>query len=550
MSHAVMYLGAAIYAAEDPFATALLVEDGQIVWMGTDTAARTLLGEHIQSVDVRGALIAPAFVDSHVHLTEMGRALEGLELGHVTGAGQLLAAVALAAAALPQGAPLLGHGWDESTWDDPTLPTPQELERAAQGRDVYLARRDVHTGLVSTALLARAGIVPDAAGEGPDAAAGSGAGAGGLREADHAAVRDLILTADVPSRMRWQRIALRSLAASGHAAVAEMAAPHVSGLKDLTALVSLLDEEEASLPAVYPYWGELVETEEEAAELLRRFGRRLCGLGGDLSVDGSFGSHTAALRQPYADAEGTGELHLSAEQVAAHVVACTRAGTQAAFHAIGDAAVDTVLAGFELAAERVGERELRRAHHRLEHVEGIDAQGIERMLALGLTASVQPRFDELWGGEDGLYATRLGPERALALNPFGSLSAAGVPLALGSDAPVTPVRPWSAVKACMDHHVPSQRLPARAAFLAHSRAGYRAVGEPNPLAGTLRWGAPATFAIWEPSELVVATPEGAAASFSSDARARTPMLPDLESGAPRCLRTVRDGVVLFDAGVL
>lgn len=545
-----MYLGAAIYAAEDPFATALLVENGQIAWMGTDTAARTLLGQNMHSVDVRGALIAPAFVDSHVHLTEMGRALEGLELGHVSGAAQLLNEVARAARALPADSPVLGQGWDESTWQDPTLPTPEQLEQAAQGREVYLARRDVHTGLVSSALLARAGVVSDAAGPGADAAAGSGAGAGGLSEADHAAVRDLILTADVPSRVRWQRIALRSLAASGHAAVAEMAAPHVSGEKDFRALLALLDAEEASLPQVYPYWAELVESEEQARELLGRFGARVCGLGGDLSVDGSFGSHTAALRQPYADAEGTGELHLSAEQVAAHVVACTRAGTQAAFHAIGDAAVETVLAGCEQAALEVGERELRRAHHRLEHVEGIDADGIARMLELGLSASVQPRFDELWGGPEGLYATRLGPERARALNPFGSLSAAGVPLALGSDAPVTPVQPWLAVKACMEHHEESQRLPARAAFLAHSRAGYRAAGEPNPLAGTLRWGAPATFAVWEPSELVVASPDGAAASFSSDARARTPMLPDLDSGAPRCLRTVRNGVVLFDAGVL
>lgn len=545
-----MYLGAAIYAAEDPFATALLVQDGQIVWMGTDTAARTLLGPSIDSVHVRGALIAPAFVDSHVHLTEMGRALEGLDLAHATSASHVLAAVARVAEGLPAGEPVLGHGWDESTWEDPTLPTPQQLHDAAQGREVYLARRDVHTGLVSSALLERAGVMPDAAGEGPESAAGSGAGAGGLSEADHASVRDLILTADVPSRVRWQRIALRSLAASGHAAVAEMAAPHVSGAKDLTALLSLLEAEAESLPRVYPYWGELVATQEEAAELLTRFGGRLCGLGGDLSVDGSFGSHTAALRTDYADAEGTGELHLSAEQVAHHVVACTLAGTQAAFHAIGDAAVDTVLDGFELAAQRVGERELRRAHHRVEHVEGIDDLGIQRMLNLGLTASVQPRFDELWGGPEGLYETRLGPERAGALNPFGSLSAAGVPLAFGSDSPVTPVLPWSAVRASMEHHEVSERLPARAAFLAHSRAGYRAVGEPNPLAGTLRWGSPATFAIWEPSELVVASPDGAAASFSSDARARTPMLPDLESGAPRCLRTVRDGVVLFDAGVL
>lgn len=545
MSRPVMYLGAAIYAAEDPFATALLVEDGQIAWMGTDTAARTLLGERLDVVDVRGALIAPAFVDSHVHLSELGRSLEGLDLTEVDGAGQVLAAVAEAAAGRGRDEVVVGHGWDESTWGDPTVPTPEQLEEAAGGREVYLARRDVHTALVSASLLRRAGVALD------------GAGAGGLSEAGHGVLRDLIMDAAPDTRRRWQRAALRALAADGHAAVAEMAAPHVSGEEDLRVLLELTATEGSDLPRVYAYWAELMPDEQAARDRLDSFDGRLSGLGGDLSIDGSLGAHTAALREPYADlphgpgaADARGELLLTPEEVAAHVVACTRAGTQAAFHAIGDAAVDTALAGFSLAEEDLGERELRRAHHRLEHAEGADEAAIRAMLRFGITVSVQPLFDGLWGGSEGMYATRLGAERALALNPLGSFSAAGVPMALGSDAPVTPAEPWAAVRACMEHHTAGQRLPARAAFLAHTRAGYRAVGEREPLAGTLRWGSPATFAIWEASELLVASPDAATASFSTDARARTPMLPDLEAGAPRCLRTVRDGVVLYDAGVL
>lgn len=530
-----LYVDAAIYAAEDPFATALLVEDGQIAWMGTDTAARTLMGHGVEVVDVAGALIAPAFVDSHVHLNELGRSLEGLDLSTVRSAAELLDAVAGAARALPAGVTVIGSGWEESGWADRRLPSPEELSRAAGGRRVYLARADVHTALACPALRAAAGVPVR----------------GALDESHHHAVRLLALSEDsVQGRDRRRRLALGHLTEHGHAALAEMAAPHVSGEQDLRELLALTASEEAAgLARVYPYWGQRVGSSAEAAEVLASFGGRIVGLAGDLSCDGSLGARTAALREPYADAPSTrGELLLEATDVAGHVAACAEAGIQAGFHAIGDAGVDVALEGFALAAGRVGARAVRAGAHRLEHVEAIGDAGIATMLELGLTASVQPRFDEYWGGQDGLYAERLGQARAAALNPLASLHAAGVPLALGSDAPVTGARPWAAVRACLEHHTPTQRLTARAAFLAHTRAGYRAAGERHPLAGTLRWGSPATFAVWEAGELTVELPAGAQTTFSADARARTPMLPVLEGGdEPSCLLTVRDGVTLWDA---
>ncbi|MGO3151454.1 MAG: amidohydrolase [Galactobacter sp.] len=537
MSTPVMYRGASIYAAEDPFATAMLVDDGQIAWMGTETAASTLLSSDMRCVDLDGALITPAFVDSHVHLTQLGEFLTGLDLSTATSAASVLDAVAAHVAQAP-GQPVVGHGWDETTWNDQTLPTPDQLQRASGNVDVYLSRIDVHTGLVSASLAARAGLGVDGSVPWlPD-------------ETEHPLVRSLVMDRTGDTYARMQAHALEHLARHGHAAAVEMAAPYIGGGEDLEALLSVPDEVAAATPAVYAYWGQLVQTEAEAEAAIGSFRRsrhrRVVGLGGDLCADGSLGSHSAALRAPYVDVPGTGELLLDAATIGAHVEACTAAGVQAAFHAIGDAAVDNVLAGTARAAQSLGERQVHRLGHRIEHAEGLDAAGIQEMLRLGMTASVQPQFDSLWGGTDQLYAQRLGAERALALNPFGSLSAAGVPLALGSDAPVTTPDAWAAIAACMNHHTVSERIPARAAFLAHTRAGYRAVREPDPLAGTLRWGAPATFAVWEPSELEVASPDSGSASFSTDARARTPMLPALDSPAPRCLSTVRNGVVLHE----
>jgi predicted amidohydrolase YtcJ len=531
----VMYRGASIYAAEDPFATALLVENGQIAWMGTETAASTLLSPGMRSVDLDGALITPAFVDSHVHLTQLGEALTGLDLTTATSAADVLDAVERQARSMP-GTPVLGHGWDETTWADQTLPTPDALERAAGGAQVYLSRIDVHTALVSSAVLARAGVDVD------------GSRAWLPDETTHGVLRGLVRSLGLEDRRRLQQVALQDLARHGHAAAVEMAAPYIGGREDLDLLLTVDPDDAASTPAVYAYWAQAVSSSAQAQEIMASFAggphRRVVGLGGDLCVDGSLGAHSAALRAPYLDVHGVGETLMDTDTVAAHVTACTSAGIQAAFHAIGDAAVDIVLAGTDRAAQALGEREVHRLGHRIEHAEGLDADGVAQMLRLGMIASVQPRFDELWGGTDQLYAHRLGTERALALNPYGSLSAAGVPLALGSDAPVTTPDAWAAIAACLNHHTPEQRIPARAAFLAHTRAGYRAVRDPDPLAGTLRWGSEATFAVWEPSELEVASPDTESASFSTDARARTPMLPSLDRAAPRCLATVRRGVVL------
>jgi predicted amidohydrolase YtcJ len=377
------------------------------------------------------------------------------------------------------------------------------------------------------------------------------------RDAHHAArtaTRDGISDG---TRRALQEAALTAAARAGIGAVHEMSAPHTAPERDLSALLKLVDQRRAegdgwALPDVMAYRGQLVATAKEASDVVARLtlpaGSRLHGLAGDLCVDDSIGSRTAALRSPYADALGTsGHLYLNAEQIAAHVVACTEAGLQAGFHVIGDAALDEVLRGFTAAADRVGEAALRRRRHRLEHVEMVDAEAIAALARFGVQASVQPAFDALWGGPSGLYAERLGADRAAGMNPFAALAAAGVPLALGSDSPVTPFDPWGAVAACVFHTDENQRTSARAGFTAHTRGAWRAAGYDDR--GVLVPGAPATYAVWSAADLVVQAPDDRIQAWSTDPRSGTPGLPDLSPGVPRptCLRTVVRGRVAHDA---
>jgi predicted amidohydrolase YtcJ len=317
--------------------------------------------------------------------------------------------------------------------------------------------------------------------------------------------------------------------------VHECGGPDISSKDDFTGLLRLAAAEPG--PRVVGYWAE--QDVDEAREL------GAAGAAGDLFVDGSIGSHTACLHAPYSDAGHTGTAYMDAAAVAAHVVACTEAGLQAGFHAIGDAAVTAVVEGVRAAAEKIGLARVRAARHRVEHAEMLTPATIAAFAELGLTASVQPAFDALWGGEEGMYAERLGVERARTLNPFAALLRGGVPLAFGSDSPVTPLDPWGTVRAAAFHRTPGHRISVRAAFTAHTRGGWRAVGRDD--AGVLVPGAPADYAVWHTGDLVVQAPDDRVARWSTDPRSGTPGLPDLAPGRdlPVCLRTVVGGRTVF-----
>lgn len=494
-----------VLAPGHPGATALLVDGDTLAWIGSDDEA----ADAETTVDLEGALLTPAFVDAHVHATSTGIALDGLDLSGAASLAEALAQVE-AFARRARGGVVLGHGWDETTWPERRAPTRQELDRASYGGVVYLSRIDVHSAAVSSALLAAA----------PEARAAVGFDDSGhlTTEAHHLARRIARESVGRVQRRSAQRATRARAGRLGIGALHELGGPDISSEDDVRDLLELAAAEPG--PDVVAYWGELggVERARELGAL---------GAAGDLFADGAIGSHTACLRSVYADGDAAGHAYLTAEQVREHVLACTEAGLQAGFHAIGDGALDSVVAGFREAAARVGRAAVRAVRHRLEHVEMVDAAMIETLADLGVVASVQPAFDRLWGGPEGMYVERLGSERGVLLNPFAAMARAGVLLALGSDSPVTPLDPWGTVRAAARHRTPGQSLAVTAAFDAHTRGGWVAARVDD--GGVLRVGAPATFAVW-----------------SGTGGVGLPALePDDE--LPTCLRTVVRGTTVHDA---
>ena len=523
-----LYRGGRVYSTAEPYATALVVEGEQIAWVGSDAAADVHADGVDAVVDLDDAFVAPAFVDAHVHVTSTGLHLSGLDLSNAATLGEALDLVERHSRKV-RGGVVLGHGWDETRWPEARPPHREELDRASYGGVVYLSRVDVHSCVASSALMASAPEVRDAPGFTED---------GWLSQQAHHIVRRIALDSITPTQRRAaQNVCLEHAASLGIGMVHELGGPEISSAEDFEDLLSSVGP--ASGLDVIGYWGE-----GGGPDVAISLGAT--GAAGDHFVDGAIGSRTAFLLAPYADAPTQGAAYTTAAVIRDHVVACSRAGVQAGYHVIGDGAMELVVAGFREAAEKIGDEPVRAANHRLEHVEMVDDRARALLAELGVIASVQPVFDALWGGDSGMYVERLGTDRARQLNPFASMQRAGIPLAFGSDAPVTPLAPWDAIRAATHHHQSSERLTARAAFTAHTRGGWRAAGSRG---GVLAPGERANLAIWQCDELVVEIPDDRVSAWSTDPRAAVPGLPPLSADAtdPVCLQTIVAGRTVYSS---
>ncbi len=508
-----------------PSGRAVVVDGGRVVRVEPeDRAARA--GE--EALDAAGAVLVPAFHDAHVHLSQTGLALGRVALGGARSRDELLARLD-AALDGPRDSPfLVGEGADESGWADARLPERADLDRLSRDVPIVARRVCTHKAVANGAALA---LIAAARREGGGDGAGAGApfdsalidSATGLLLEDAAMSLDARVLAPrpedrVPAILRGARHAL----AHGIAAADE-----ITSWPSVLAYLSLAEEGRLPIRITLHI---LYEDLPRARALGWRTGTRV-GPGGRLAIggiklfaDGSLGARTAALREPYADAPDTrGLLLLDAATLAARVAEIERAGFRALVHAIGDAAIDAALSGFEAAAIAPGNP----LGHRLEHVELVpDAAAVDRLARLGLAVAAQPNFVGAWQGDRGMYATRLGRDRARRLNPFATLIRAGVPLAFSSDG--MPIDPLFGIRSAARHPEPSERVEPLEAFRRYAEWGSRIAGEPPPR-GRVTPGAPADFA------LLSASPEEIAGAAGGD-------------GSPaQVLATIVDGALAHDA---
>ncbi|MFN2555924.1 MAG: amidohydrolase [Nitriliruptorales bacterium] len=470
-------------------ARAVLVRGSRVVWVGDDLDAAPA---HAARLELPGCTLGPAFVDAHVHLTPTGITLGGMDLTQVRSGAELLETVRAYASVEP-GRLLWGHGYDDHDFPD-RLPTADEVAEAAPHRTVYLARRDGHSCLVDRHTLRAAPLArADGVERDPE-----GRPTGVLkREALHIARRWTIGAMSESALAEARARAARHAVALGIGSVHEMGGPDIMGAQDFDAWL------QGRWPVeVVCYWG--------AMDLGFVAHRGLRQAGGDLFLDGSLGSHTAALCQPYADEDAVGHLELDDRDLIAFFREATLSAIQVGVHAIGDAAIRQAVRCWRTVADELPDYlqgEPRRLRHRIEHVEVVPPDLLDEIAELGLVASVQPAFETLWGGEGGMYEARLGSQRSGWMNPYRALSDRGVTLAFGSDSNVSPMDPWGGVHAAQ-HRRRSDHSLSRAEAIAASCLGGRHVARQERYTGTVWAGMRADLAAWEGDPFAAEDPRG------------------------------------------
>ena len=393
-----------------------------------------------------------------------GSPCTGLDLTGTRVAAEVLDAVAAHAAGQPADAVVLGHGWDESTLarPRPRRPRPSWTGPPAAGWSTCPGV-DVHSALVLDARCC-------AARRGPGHARAT-TPTGWLRRDAHHAVRGDRPRLDQPgpAPRRPARHAAAA-AALGIAAVHECGGPGISGEDDFTGCSRSAGAEPAARGvrvlgrARRRGQGPRPRRGRRRRRPVRRRRARLAH------------RRTCASPTPTSpDALRPRLPHRRPGRRAPRRL-CTEHGLQAGFHAIGDAAIGTVLAGFAAGRRaRSALDRLRAGRHRIEHVE-MRRQGAHRRAGRvrrrrQRAAGVRPAVGRR---RPACTPQRLGLARSLASNPFGAMAGVGVALAFGSDSPVTPLDPWGSVRAAVRHRNPAHR---------HERPGRRSPRTPAAAGG-------------------------------------------------------------------
>lgn len=416
-----------------PDAQAVAIRDGRIVFVGSNAAAAEWRGSTSRVIDLHGAALLPGLVDSHVHILELGRMLERVNLVGVASEAEAVEKVAARAAVTPKGEWILGYGWDEGAWAGhyPTLallservPDHPVYLRGLHGYAVWGNRLAFERANLTSATSAPAGgeIVKDASGDPSGVLV-------------NAAVRLLESAIPPPTAAQVEALVLEGLEAmarAGYVAVHEAGADselmaafeHLAATRRLPVRVyAMLSGRDHPLLERWRARG----PETPAAQ------RMLTTLGVKVFFDGALGSRGARLIAPYADRPG--ERGVATPEAAFDpglTAAMMKTGFQVDIHAIGDAANREALDFVEAVMKDAASARNRR--HRIEHAQVLDARDVPRFASSGVLASMQPAHaveDMAWA-ED-----RLGADRVKLAYAWRTLRRSGAHLVFSSDLPGT-----------------------------------------------------------------------------------------------------------------
>ncbi|MFL5638066.1 MAG: amidohydrolase [Gemmatimonadaceae bacterium] len=454
-----------------PWAEAVSIAGDRIVAVGTssDIRSRNVAGTLI---DAHGGMVLPGFIDSHVHFLSGGMNLASVQLRDARTKVQFISRLKAFAETVPSGTWITGGDWDHQNWGG-ELPQRSWIDSVTPNNPVWINRLDGHMALANTAAI-RAARVPMSGG---DVAGGTivrdeaGAPSGIFKDNAQSLV-DAAVPDPTPAMLdRALDAAMAYVAERGVTSVT-----HMGSWSDLAVFerANKAGKLRTRIYAAVPLstWARLRDT--VAARGHGDAWLRIGALKG--FVDGSLGSHTAAMMQPFSDAPAdSGLLVNTPEDLYSWTSNADKANLQVMVHAIGDRAIHLQLNIFERVERENGARDRR---FRIEHAQHIAPGDIPRFGQLRVVPSMQPYH----AIDDGRWAEKvIGPERAKTTYAFRSLEDTDARLAFGSDWFVAPPTPLEGIYAAVtrrtldDRHpegwVPAQKISVEDAIRAYTSGG-------------------------------------------------------------------------------
>ena len=452
-----------------PWADAVAIEGDRIKAVGS-SAEIMKLAAGARVIDARGAMVTPGFTDTHVHFIDGGFRLASVQLRDARTPAEFVARIKAFAATVPTGTWILGGDWDHQNWGG-ELPTRVWLDSITPEHPVFVTRLDGHMSVANSLALRLAGVTRATAnvsgGEIVRDAAGEPAGV--FKDNATALVERVILPASDAMNDRALEAAMTYVASNGVTAVHNMGSwDDLAAFERAHSAGRLRTRIYAAVPL--STWSRLaayVKAHGGTGDSWLHYGA-LKGF-----VDGSLGSHTAAMLEPFTDAPNDRGFYVTSnEDRYAHIKGADAAGLQVFVHAIGDRAIREQLDIFARVAQENGPRDRR---FRIEHVQHIAPADISRFAPLGVIASMQPYH----AIDDGRWADRvIGSERAKGTYAFKSLLDAGAKVSFGSDWFVAPPTPLEGIYAAVTRRtlddanpggwVPQERITVEQALRAYT----------------------------------------------------------------------------------